>query len=153
MTRRTKQDMEFMKNDCIYYLLQTNNDYHKAYDLFIKEHLENGKTLPYYIKGNKDFLFVSQQLAVEWNRKEQMDNKNKEIAEKKDVIINYILNMSKDEIKAIYKQYKNEVSPSEKIILVDVYTLIFNDAIEERNIGQNYINLFDTIYQEQLQTV
>ena len=42
--RRNKNDMELMKNECVCYLLQTNNNPHKAYDLFVKDYLESAQT-------------------------------------------------------------------------------------------------------------
>jgi hypothetical protein len=153
MARRTKNEMELMHDDASYYLLQTNNNYHKAYDLFIKDHLENNKTIPYYIKGIKDFLVVSQSLAVKLNRKEQMNKVNKQYAEKQEIIKDFILNLSIDEMKVIYKSYKDTVHHSDKLILVDAYTLIFNNEMNEKHISQTVINLFTTIYNEQTEKV
>lgn len=80
--RRTKREIELMKNECTYYLLQTKLDPHKAYDLYIKEYLENGLQLEYYIKGIKDFINVSQELAVKLKHKEAMKKSDKEKFEK-----------------------------------------------------------------------
>lgn len=151
--RRTKRDMESMQLECRYYLLQSNNDPHKAYDNFIKYHLENKIILPYYIKGIKDFIKVSQQVAIELNRKEQMKQSDRERTEEKEEIINYILNLSKDDIKAIYKQYKDKVSHSDKLVIHDVYFTIWsNYEITKKDIDQHTINVFTNIYNDQLQT-
>lgn len=148
MARRTKHDMELMKGDCIYYLLQTNNDAHKAYDLFIKEHLEAAQSIPYYIKGIKDFISVSQELAIEWNRKEQMKKADKQRYEQKEVIINYIDNLTFDEMKTIYKEYKDTVTHSDKLVLMDVYMLKGNNDFKTKDIDQQMINVFQNIYRD-----
>jgi hypothetical protein len=148
MARRTKREMELMKDDATYYLLQTNNDHHKAYDLFIKEHLEVGQSLPYYIKSNKDFLIVSQELAIEWNRKEQMKKADKERFESKQTVINFIINLSVNELKEIYKQYKDNVPQSDKLVLMDVYMMKAGNDFQEKYIDQQMINVFQTIYRE-----
>lgn len=150
MTRRTKRDMELMKDDCTYYLLQTNNNYHKAYDLFVKDYLTRGESLPYHIKGMKDFLQVSQLLAIEWNRVEQMDKKNRERATKDNEIKDYIMSMSKDEIRNIYKAYKDDVRQSDKLVLHDVYIMIMSDCMDDNSISQGYINLFRNIYNDRI---
>jgi hypothetical protein len=148
MARRTKREMELMKGDVTYYLLQTNNEPHKAYDLFIKEHLESGEWLPYYIKGNKDFIQVSQELAVELNRKDQMKKADKEKYESKQTIIKFIMDTTVQEMKEIYKQYKDKVSQSDKLVLHEVYSMKFQNEYKEKYIDQHTINVFQTIYRE-----
>lgn len=152
MSRRTKQDMNLMESEVRYYLLQTNNNPHLAHEKMIKEHLENAQPIPYYIKGVKDFIKVSQQLAIELNRKEQMNKKDKERYEQKETIINYILSLSLDEIKTIYKTYKDNVTHSDKLNLHEVYMMIHSNDLHEKYIDQSIINTFSTIYYEMNKT-
>lgn len=153
MARRTKREMEKMNNECRLYLFQTGLNYHKAYDLFVKDHLENGLQLPYYIKGIKDFKEVSEELAVELNKKEFMKKQDQQRAAAKDEIKKYIINLSKEDIKAIYKAYKDNVSHSDKLVIVDMYTTIWSDyKLTEKDIDQHMINVFSNIYRDQLQT-
>jgi hypothetical protein len=148
MARRTKREMEYMKDDCRYYLLQTNNDPQKAHELMVKEHLQSGKMIPYYIKGVKDFIQVSQELAVDLNRKQQMKKADQQRFENKQTIINYIINLTVEEMKAIYKQYKDNVSQSDKLVLHEVYSLKFQNEYTEKYIDQHAINVFTNIYRE-----
>ncbi len=152
MSRRTKKDMELMESEVRYYLLQTNNDPHAAHEKMIKEYLTSNQSIPYYIKGVKDFIKVSQQLAIELNRKEQMAKKDKERYEQKETIINYILSLSLEDIKTIYKQYKDNVTHSDKLNIVDVYNLIYSNDMQEKYINQSIINTFSTIYTKMSKT-
>lgn len=148
MARRTKREMEYMNSFVRLYLLSTNNNPHKAHEAMIKEHLETAQMIPYYITGVKDFIKVSQELAVELNRKDQMAKKDRERHQEKESVKNYIMSLGKEEIKTIYKQYKNEVTQSEKLILHDLYMMIFSDDLQEKYIDQAAINLFSKIYLE-----
>src|SRR6185312_15708004 len=103
--RRTKQDMKLMKAHVRYYLIHCNNNPHKAHEMMIKEHLESGKMIPYYMKGVKDFIETSKDLAIELNRTEQMRKSDREKKEAKEKIINKIMGISIDEMKEIYKKY------------------------------------------------
>jgi hypothetical protein len=116
--RRNKNDMRLMENECTYYLLQTGNNPHKAYDLFIKEHLESNQTFPYYVKGMKDFLKVSQDLAIKLNQKEQMKKADQNRVEQKEIIIKFIMDLSATETYKLYKEYKDKVTQSEKLVLL-----------------------------------
>lgn len=143
--RRDKQDMEHMRSDVRYYLLHNGNDSHKAHEAMIKEYLGSGKMIPYYIRGVKDFITESQQLALEWNRKDQMrktDRENRIVYEDK---VSKIVNMGIDEIKNIYKKYKDEVSHNEKLILFDAYMMIYHDEMNEKNVNNDAVRLFDRI--------
>ena len=148
MTRRTKREMELMKDDATCYLLQTNLNAHQAHELMIKEHLESGKSIPYYIKGVKDFIKVSQELAVEWNRRDMMAKKDAEKAMEKETIVDYIMNLNVSEMKAIYSTYKNTVSNSDKIVLNDVYMMIYSCDMDRKYINQHTINVFSNIMNE-----
>jgi len=48
--RRTKSEIEQAMTDCKSYLLSESNP-HKAWDKYIKYHMENNIQLPYYISG------------------------------------------------------------------------------------------------------
>jgi hypothetical protein len=147
-TRRTKLEMDKMRNTCTAYLLQTKLDPHKAYDLYIKEYLENGLQLEYYIKGIKDFIKVSQELKVKLKHKEAMRKADKEKFKKQETIKNYILNLTKEEIKDIYKQYKDKVSHAEKLELVNLVNFIYYGDMQEKYINNIMINLFAKIYND-----
>jgi Cu/Ag efflux pump CusA len=150
MARRTKREMELMNHEAKCYLLQTNNDPHKAFELMVKECLEAHESIPYFMKDIKDFIKVSQELAVEWNRKEQMKKADKERFENKETIMNYILQLTKEDAYEIYKQYKDKVSHSDKLVLVDVYNMIAYEDMQKKYIDQQTINVFSKIYNEQL---
>lgn len=146
MARRTKREMELMNDDCRYYLLQTNNDPHKAHELMVKEHLTSAQMIPYYIKGVKDFTTVSQELANEWNRKEQMKKSDKARFEQKETIINFIINLTVEEMKSIYKEYKDNVCHADKLSLMNVYNFKAMNDFNVKDIDQPIINAFKTIY-------
>lgn len=145
MARRTKQEMEQMRLDVRYYLYQTNNNPHAAFDLMIKEHLHSGQSMPFYIKSIKDFIKVSQELALELGRKEQMAKRDKELAMAKESVISYIMNLSKEDIKSIYRNHKDSVTHSQKLVLHDVYMMIHSDDMQEKYINQSTINVFSKI--------
>lgn len=145
MSRRSKRDMELMKLDVRYYLLQTNNNYHKAYDLFVKDYLTRGKMLPYYIKGIKDFLNESQVSALELNRIDQMNKRDKAIQLDKNKIIDNIMSLSIDDIKHIYRTYKDDVSSSDKLVLHDMYMMIYSNELDVKHISESTIRLFRMI--------
>lgn len=146
--RRTKSEMDKMRNTCTIYLLQTKLDPHKAYDLYIKEYLENGLQLEYYIKGIKDFIKVSQELAVKLKYEKAMKKADKEKFKKQETIKKYILNLTKEEIKDIYKQYKDKVSYTEKLELVNLVNFIYYGDMQEKYINSVMINLFTKIYND-----
>ena len=108
MKRRNKNDMERMKSDCRYYLLQTNNKPQTAFELMVKEHLESGQSIPYYIKDIKDFIKVSQDLALELGRIEQMNKKDQEKANYKESVKKQILSLSVSNMKEIYNLFKKK---------------------------------------------
>lgn len=146
--RRTKRELEQMENEITSYLLQNKLDPHKAHEAMIKEYLESHQPIPYYIKGVKDFIKVSQKLAVKLNRKEQMKKTDRERAEQQDEIKEYIMSISKEEAKKIYRQYKDKVTHQEKIILIDVYICKNGNDFLKSYIDQPMINLFGKIYNE-----
>lgn len=153
MARRTKREMEKMNNFCRLYLLSNKLDPHAAYEEMVKEHLGSGQMIPYYIKGIKDFINVSQELAAELNYKERMKKKDQERQSEKETIINYIMNISKEDINKIWKEYNKKVTHSEKLNIVDVHMCIHTDDMKESYIDQSTINTFTKIYNDQLQPV
>lgn len=152
MARRTKREMEKMNNFCRLYLLSNKLDPHAAHEEMVKEHLTSGTMIPYYIKGVKDFIQVSQELAVELNRKEQMKKADKERFEAKETIARFILKLTKEEVYSLYKEYKDKVSNSHKLVLIDVYHLKAAEDFKNEYIDQQMINAFTQIYRDQLQT-
>lgn len=143
MSRRTKNEMEQMKNECKYYLLRTNNDPHKAHEKLIKECLESGQQIPYYIKSVKDFINVSYELATELNRKEQMKKADKQKAEQKENTIQTILNVNLETLKQVWRTYKNDLNQNDKMVLVDMITMISMNELSEKQIDQSIINAFN----------
>lgn len=146
--RRTKLEMEKMRNLCTAYLLETKLDPHKAYELYIKEYLENGMELEYYIKGIKDFIKVSQELAAKLKYEKAMKKADKERHEKQQTIKDYILSLTKEEIRDIYKKYKNKVSHTEKLELVNLVNFIYYGDMQEKYINNIMLNLFTKIYND-----
>ncbi|MGE7840740.1 hypothetical protein ACQKNX_08105 [Lysinibacillus sp. NPDC093712] len=146
MTRRTKEEMFRMKNDITYYLLQTKLNPHNAHELMIKEHLESGRMIPYYIKGVKDFISVSQDLALELNKEELMRKKDKEQYKQKQDTVSYILELSLEEIKQIYKESKNKIPKHE---FLELHTLLMIKAVEgevkKNDVNTTLVNLFQRI--------
>lgn len=148
MTRRTKREMELMKDDVTYYLLQTKLKAHQAHELMIEEYLTSGTPIPYYIKGVKDFIKVAQELAIQLNRKELMAKKEQERANQQEIIIDYIMNLTTEEMKVIYSTYKNSVSHSDKLVLNDVYLMIYSNDLDKKYVDQHIINVFSIIYND-----
>ncbi|MDQ0255551.1 hypothetical protein J2S74_002933 [Evansella vedderi] len=64
MSRRTKNDIEKMREICTEYLNKNNNEPHAAYEDMIKEHLISVKSIPSCIRGVKDFIKVSKELKA-----------------------------------------------------------------------------------------
>jgi len=136
MTRRTKKDMQAMRNFVKLDLLANGNEPHKAHEAMIKEHLMEGKSIPHYIKGVKDYIQVSKELEGEINKKKNIQESNN----KREQIKNDILSLSVEEIKAIYKQYKNEVSHIHKINLTDLCMMVMHQDFT--GFGNEHINVF-----------
>lgn len=143
--RRTKYEMLQMEIECESYLHQTGNDYHKAYDLFIKDYLTSGKSLPDYIKGIKDFQKVSKQMETRINKDKINVSNNKE----RESTINQILSLSTNELVNIYKEYKNTVDKNDKIILVDLINIkSFDGSISRNDLNDRTVDLFKKILQD-----
>lgn len=62
MKRRNKEEMSQMRDLVEYYLILNKYNPHVAYDNYIKEYLSDGKMLPYFIKGLKDFIKIAEEM-------------------------------------------------------------------------------------------
>lgn len=122
--RRTKLDMKWMKEDVTEYLSRSNNNPHKAFDLFIKEHLERQSLLPHYIKGIKDFINVSATYQAELDKQQAEKEHRQNIKANKEQIVQTLNTMSANDFKPLYMEYKDKVSNSDKLNLVTIYTMI-----------------------------
>lgn len=146
MARRTKEEMFKMKNDVTYYLLQTRLDPHKAHELMIKEYLTSGKNIPYYIKGVKDFINVSHDLALELNKEELMRKKDKEQYKQKQDTVSHILELSLEEIKQIYKESKNKIPKYEFLELHNLLMIkVVDGEIKKNDVNETLVKLFQRI--------
>jgi esterase/lipase len=57
--KRTSEQLQQAQDITSQYLQESKNDPHKAYDLYIKDHLLSGKSFPSCIEGIKDFITAS----------------------------------------------------------------------------------------------
>lgn len=128
--RRTKLEMVQMENRVTHWLLNNDNNPHKAWDSFIKYHLESKSIIPHYIKGIEDFNKVSKMLndEIKQNKAEQQLKQTKinsveQVKEK-------LFTMSKEDFKPIYHAYKDIVSESHKLNLVNIYMMIAHNDYE-----------------------
>lgn len=110
--RRTKIEIEWMKQEVMEYLLKTNNDPHKAWDLYIKHHLENNILMPHYIKGIKDFLLVAEEIKEE-NQKQVYEEKKKlELKDYQEQLSKITIEKYKNELYPIFKTMSNKEKQS-----------------------------------------
>lgn len=63
MARRSKAELEKMKDIVTKYLDKTNGP-HEAWNLYIKDHLVKGMSLPTYVNGIKDFIKIHETRSV-----------------------------------------------------------------------------------------
>lgn len=119
MARRTKADMQKAANTCRLYLVSDNNP-HRAWDTYIKDHLEQNRPLPHYISGIKDFITASklleqdiQQIKTEKERSESQDQNNKSDLE-------FIKSL---DIKLVFKAYK-EAEGETKLELCNLVNML-----------------------------
>ena len=140
--KRSKQDMLFMENECTLYLLRTNLDYNKAYDLFIKEYLTEGKTIPYYIKGIKDFKKISEKLSLELKMIETMNKSDRERFENDKMQKEKILTLQLKDLKLIYNENKSSFSENEKLLMVDILVMKMNNELKINDLNNNHIRIF-----------
>lgn len=145
--RRTKREMSLMRDDAKFYLLLTNNNPHRAFEMMIKENLESGSQIPYYIKGVKDFIEASKDLALELNRTGEMRKKDRLKAEDDNKVRERIASLSLDEVKKIYNEHKDIVRHSDKLNLHHVYFQVFTDGhIEVDMIDESTVRTFQRIF-------
>ena len=138
MSRRTKQEMESMRNFVKLDLLANKNDPHKAFESMIKEYLEDGKQIPHYIKGIKDYIKMSESEEMQYlfNRKKKEDESNNNRIK----VENDIKSMSIETMKTIYRTYKDKVSHYHKLNLHDVYMMIYHNDFH--GFSDEHINTF-----------
>lgn len=145
MARRTKNDIKMMKSVVKSYLRKNENKPHQAFEYMVKEHMENGKSIPYYIKDIHDFKQCSKEMELESKREEEIENVKKENSKKKESIKEIVANFSIDEIKNIYNVNKHKVSKNDLINIHDVYLMIFNKEIKSEEIDDSTVNTFSRI--------
>lgn len=144
--RRTKSEINLMRDDARYYLLLNNNNPHLAFENMVKENLELGSKIPYYIKGVKDFVEVSKDLALELNRASEMRKKDRLKFEDENKVRERIANLDLAEVKKIYKEHKDNVSHSDKLNLHDVYMNVFTDGhMKVELIDESMVRTFQRI--------
>ncbi|ALS22267.1 hypothetical protein [Paenibacillus naphthalenovorans] len=118
--RRTKRDIENMRHECTMYLLQYKLDPHKAFEAMVKDCLISGQSIPYYIKGIKDFIRVSEELKVKLSRTEKEEEK-----EQKENPIDKLKKITPEQYKAeIMPIFKQQTDKEIKISLVNLWQCI-----------------------------
>ena len=140
MKRRSKEDMDNMRNLVEYYLIINNNDPHKAYNCYIKEYLLNGNKLPYYINGLNDFNKVSKEIIGKNKIKEEKLKKEKSIEIAKDFLITRYLD-DKEGLKKALKENKGKQSYDN---LVEFWMILQEDKPKMSN--GLYISLQGILY-------
>ncbi len=140
--RRTKIEMILMRREVENWLLKNNNDPHKAWDAYIKYHLENNMLLDYYIKGIKDFHMVSVELANKME-KERIEKEYKEtIKRNKESFIDKLKRLTKEEAAQLWRLNKDNLNNDDKITLVEIVNMIMS---QEYWIEQRHLNLFKNL--------
>jgi hypothetical protein len=137
--KRNKLAMQWMREDVTDYLTRTNNNPHQAWDLFVKEHLQSGKAFPNWIKGKKDFIKVSKELQKEIDRQKEEEQYKRQIETQKEIIINKLKQTQKENIKTLWKEYREQVAPDEKVYLADIITMV--EYNEWQYIKEKHINI------------
>lgn len=153
MKRRTKLDMKWMKEDVSEWLEKTNNDPHKAWDEYCKHLVMNNYLRSHYIRGKEDFIKISKEFETEMKREQEIKEQKEIYKQNKQIVIDFIMNLSFDEMKAIWNKYKNNVPKSDKLVLQEVYSMKYDNSYEKNYIDQQVINVFTKIYKESLQPV
>jgi len=139
--------MNLMRDDAKYYLLLNNNNPHLAFESMVKENLETGSKTPYYIKGVKDFIEVSKDLALELNRISEMRKRDKLKVEDENKVKERIASLDLAEVKKIYSENKDTVRHSDKLNLHDVYMNVFTDGyMKIELIDESIVRTFQRIF-------
>ncbi|MGG2091269.1 hypothetical protein AB1283_00700 [Bacillus sp. S13(2024)] len=142
--KRTKTEMNWMREDVASYLIRVNNDPHKAWDLYIIENL--GKLREYYIKGIKDFILVSKELEVERKREEAERKSKLEAKQNREKIISELKSLTRNDVKILWKENKDKVTQNEKLILVDIVNIIASGDTEcLKDIEEQHIKLYSKL--------
>lgn len=141
MKRRTKKEMELVNEECRHFLMYNKLDAHKAYNAYIKNYLESGISLPYYIEGIKDFLKVSKVMQVEQEQKQARKERELEQAENNQTAINKILNLSYESVIGAYRESAKGDNKNHKMVLCDMANLIYAKEWKEKFITGHYIDV------------
>lgn len=140
--RRTKMEMLWMKKEVKQWLIRNGNDPHKAWDDYVKYHLTNNLSMDYYIKGLKDFINVSADLADQMTKEKIKKEYKEKMEQKKERLINELKEMPKDAAVKLWKTNKNKLSNKDKITLVDIVNMVI---AQDYNIDQRHLNLLQKI--------
>lgn len=134
--RRTKLEMNWMRTDVTEWLLKSGNNPHKAWDAYIKYHLENKMLMDHYIRGIKDFNAVSEELAKEMQQEKEEKEYKEQLKRDKAALTDELKQLTPEQGKALWKENKATVSESDKITLVDMVNMIMNQEywIEEKHL-------------------
>lgn len=142
MKRRTRLEMEMMREEVTSYLNRTDNNAHQAHELMIKEKLEAGHLIGYWIRGIKDFEKVAKEIQDNNDKFEKEYNKQQEIKAmkeaSKDEVLQFIKSLNKENVMSFYKSVKNSVSNTDKLNLTYIVTSIYND--EKLELSESEIN-------------
>lgn len=150
--RRNKDEMEQMRGVVNSYLLANNNDPQKAYNDYIKYFLCNNISLPYYIKGLKDFIKLSEDkkhneyILLNEIKKEKELNIVKE--EYKIGFKNFLNNMPINEIKSLWKNNKTNMTEHEKSTFIYFYTTKSNNEFRYEDFNNNEIMTLRSIFNQ-----
>ena len=151
MKKRTKLEMKWMKEDVSEWLEKTNNDPHTAWDEYCKHLVMNNHLRSHWIKGKEDFIKVSKEFNAEIKRQQEIKQQKEISKQNKQIIIDFIMNLNFEEMKAIWNEYKNNVSQSDKLVIQEIYLMKYDNCFEEKYIDQQTINVFTPIYKQSLQ--
>jgi uncharacterized protein YeaO (DUF488 family) len=142
MKRRTKLEMKWMKEDITEWLLKTSNDPHAAWDEYCKHLVMNNHLRSHYITGKQDFVKVSKELETELKQQQEIKQQKEIIKQNKENAINEIKQLTVNQAKTLWKEYKDKVTPNEKLTLVDLVTQI---SANEFYLEQKHIELYNKL--------
>lgn len=147
MKRRTKLEMEMMREEVTSYLNRTDNNAHQAHELMIKEKLEAGHLIGYWIRGIKDFEKVAKEIQDNNDKFEKEYNKQQSIKAMKEAskeeALQFINSFNKNNIMSLYKSVKNSVSNNDKLNLIYIVSCISHD--EQIELNESEINTLKRI--------
>ena len=141
MKRRTKKEMLLVEDECRHFLMFNSLDAHKAYNAYIKNYLESGISLPYYVEGIKDFIKFAKVMKEEQEQKERSKQREQEQKEQSQVTIDKILNLSYDEVITAYRQAKEGTNDKHKMVLCDIAMLLYHKELKEKHLTGYYIDV------------